>query len=111
MKLGLLALLALFSLAAVVAQAAPVDEDYALFLMTNGAVIQTKSGEKGEVVRLLKNPKTATIGTETVPMVPANPVWAPVPDSSYRTMRGTTFVIHDSKIVNIISVGTDVSDP
>jgi hypothetical protein len=101
----------LFSLAVSGAAAAPAEDDYALFRMTNGAVIEMKSMTRGDTVRLLTNPEITTEGSEKVPLAPAKPVWAPVLDNSYETPLGTTFVIRDSKIVSVTDrVGTNVTD-
>lgn len=112
MKTSLITLVVLFSFCATAVAVPTAEDDYILFRMTNGAVIQMKTGEKGDAVRLLKNPQTMTIGHDTIPYAPAHAVWAPVPDSSYQTTLGTTFVIHDSRIVSIIDrLGRDVTDP
>jgi hypothetical protein len=83
MKLGLIPALPILSVAA--AGAVQAEDDYSLFRMTTGAVIQMKTGEKGDAVRLLTNPQTMTIDGETLPLAPADAVWAPVPDGSYET--------------------------
>jgi len=112
MKPGLIALVALISRAAAAAGVSPAEDDYALFRMTNGAVIEMKSMTKGDTVRLLTNPAITTLGREQVALTPAKPVWTPVPDGSYQTLLGTTLAIHDSKIVSVTDrVGTNVTEP
>ena len=83
---------------------------YTLLQTEGGRVIAVVTGKKGETVWLLQNPLFVGRALNAVPAAPASPVWQNVPDGSYRTLPGQTYVVADGKIKQVLDRnGKDVT--
>lgn len=89
----------------------PTTQSYSLWQIVSGEVIKITTGKKGEVVELLKNPELKKIEGTTIPIAPQNSIWESVPDGTYKTLTGQTYIIKDSKILQVLGRnGNDVTE-
>jgi hypothetical protein len=80
----------------------PQDESYVLYQMTDNKVMRLSSGKTGEKVYLLSNPEFRKVDdTNSLPVTPKDAIWLPMPNGTFKTRTGITYIIQDSKIVQV----------
>ncbi|EKE25757.1 MAG: hypothetical protein ACD_5C00042G0002 [uncultured bacterium] len=90
-----------------------VNEDgiYSLWQTTDNKVLKIYSGRKNEKIQLLTNPSFREVDGVTIPDTPQNPVWADVPDGTYKTISfEASYDVKDSAIAQVFDRnGNDIT--